>query len=280
MKRWRTWFVGLVFLVSLPAAATPLPLWEVGMSVSMLAHPDYRGAKHYNFTPLPLPYFVYRGDRFRITREGARAQILEREYFKIDLSVAASLPNSGDTEGTPREGMPRLLPTFEVGPSFDWWITPERYGHWQLRLRVPVRAVAGFNIKHSRRVGYLTHPNLALNRNWAQGEWNHSASMGVGVLFAEHDYHNYFYGVDPEYATPERPEYHAHKGYSGARAGGFFSTGRNKWRIGGGFTVDYLGGAKFRDSPLVETELAFVGGVFFNYRFWASEERVGGEVNP
>jgi len=268
----------MTMMIAAPAWADErLPLWEFGMSVSVLTHPDYRGTTHYNVTPLPLPYFVYRGDKFRITREGVKAELLERAHFRIDLSVAASLPNSGNTDGTPREGMPRLLPTFEVGPSFDWWFTPETPGEWHARLRVPVRAVAGFNVKHSRRVGFLTYPHLQFDRSTSIEDWKLSWSFGGGVLFAEHDYHNYFYGVDPQYVTAERPEYHARPGYSGARTGAFVSTGRGRWRVGGGVTYDYLGGAVFRDSPLVETNHALVAGVFMTYRLWASDERVGEE---
>jgi MipA family protein len=276
-----TWFMVLLLLVAPVHADDRLPLWEVGMSLTGVTHPDYRGAKHYNVTPLPLPYFVYRGERFRITREGVKAELLERPHFKIDLSVAASLPNSGDTEGTPREGMPRLLPTFEVGPSFDYWFTSEEPGEWHVRLRVPVRAVAGFNVKHSRRVGYLSYPHLQFDRSTSVDDWKLSWSFGAGTVWAEHDYHNYFYGVDPEYVTPQRPEYHSRPGYSGARTGAFVSTGRGRWRVGGGLTYDYLGGAVFRDSPLVETEHALVAGLFFTYRLWASEARVGEEeVSP
>ncbi len=275
------WLLSLLALAAPAHADDRLPLWEVGMSVSGVTHPDYRGSRHYNVTPLPLPYFVYRGDKFRITREGVKAELLERPHFKIDLSVAASLPNSGNTDDTPREGMPRLLPTFEVGPSFDYWFTPDTPGQWHARLRVPVRAVAGFNVKRSRRVGFLAYPHLQFDRSTSIDDWKLSWSLGAGALWAEHDYHNYFYGVDPQYVTAERPEYHARPGYSGARAGGFLSTGRGRWRAGAGVTLDWLDGAVFRDSPLVETRHALVAGVFFTYRLWSSDERVGEEeVSP
>lgn len=278
MKKWIAAIV--VGCAPLVAQADPRPLWEFGMSLSLLEHPDYRGSSHYGFTPLPLPYFVYRGDRLRITRDGVRAELVQRQRWHVDLSAAASLPNSGKNEGTAREGMPRLLPTFEVGPSIDYWITDDTPGQVQWRVRVPVRAVAGFNVTHSRRVGFLTYPHLQANELFTRGHWNLQWSVGAGALWAEHDYHEYFYNVEPQYATATRPEYHARGGYSGARAGAFVSASRGRWGFGAGFTDDWLDGAVFRDSPLVERRNALVAGVYVVYRVFGSKEMVGGEVMP
>jgi outer membrane scaffolding protein for murein synthesis (MipA/OmpV family) len=270
----------LVALICGAAQARPLPLWEFGMSLTLLEHPDYRGSRHYGFTPLPLPYFVYRGDRLRITREGVRAKLLERNHLRIDMSVAASLPNSGKNEGTAREGMPRLLPTFEVGPSLDYWFTDETPGEVQVRLRTPIRAVAGFNVTHSRRVGFVLYPHLQVDRNFSEGPWNLQWSFGAGPLWADNGYHDYFYNVDPQYATPTRPAYDSRGGYSGSRAGAFFSAGQGRWRVGAGVTDDWLDGAVFRASPLVERRNGIVAGVYVTYRIFGSKEMVGAEVTP
>jgi len=128
---------------------------------------------------LPLPYVVYRGDTFRITREGAKAKLLEHDRLHVDLSVAASLPGR-TSDDSPRKGMPDLLPTFEAGPSIDWWLTDRVPGDWNWRLRLPVRAVAGFNVTHSRRVGWLTHPYVQVDHTTKLGEWDFDTSASVG----------------------------------------------------------------------------------------------------
>ena len=269
----------LVLLASLPAPAEPLPLWEAGASLSLLEHPDYRGSRHYNFAPLPLPYFVYRGDKLRITREGVKAELLKRDRLRLDISVAASLP-SNKSDQPPRQGMPRLLPTFEVGPSLDYWLTDQRRDQWKARVRLPIRAVAATDIRHSKRVGWLTHPHVQADRSSSAGPWDLQWSASAGALWATRSYHEYFYQVDPQFATAERPAYQARAGYSGATVSLFFSAGRGRWRIGAGVADDWLEGAAFRDSPLVQTRNAVVAGVFVTYRIWGSDEHVPEEVPP
>jgi outer membrane protein len=261
------------------SADEPLPLWEAGASVSVLDYPDYRGATHRNVFGLPLPYVIYRGDKFRITREGAKAKLLELNRLHVDLSGAASLPGK-NSDDSPRKGMPDLLPTFEVGPSLDWWLTDRVPGDWNWRLRLPVRAVAGFNFTHSRRVGWLTHPNVQVDHTTKLGEWDFDTSASVGATWATRSYHQYFYQVDPQYVTPTRPAYEASAGYSGASVTLYGSVSKGRWRFGAGFSEDWLDGVAFRDSPLVQTRSALVVGAFVIYRVWASDRTVGEDVPP
>ena len=62
-----------------PALADQLPLWELGVGVAAIDFPDYRGADERTSYVLPFPYVVYRGDIFRIDRDGVRGR-----FFKSD----------------------------------------------------------------------------------------------------------------------------------------------------------------------------------------------------
>jgi MipA family protein len=256
----------------------PLPVWETGPGLALITYPDYRGADHYNFTALPLPYLLYRGDRLRVGREGIKAQLLASERLDVSLSAAFALPGNTDNPDSARAGMPELMPTFEIGPSFDWWLTRHSsYEDWSWRLRAPVRSVAASNFRKIDQAGWVTHPLIQVDRRLWQAPWSFHVSANAGVLFANHKYHAYFYAVPPEYATAARPAYDPDGGYSGARVAVFGSAGRGRWRVGLGVLQDWLGGAAFVDSPLVETRDATLVWLGFTYRLWQSRDNVAEE---
>jgi outer membrane scaffolding protein for murein synthesis (MipA/OmpV family) len=258
----------------LPATAQPLPRWEVGAGVASLTNPDYRGAEHYNFRAFPVPYLVYRGERLRVTRDGFSARLFGSDRLLLNLSLAVSLPGSGDAADSPRAGMPKLLSTFELGPSLDYWLYEPRSNQWNWRLRLPVRSVAATNFQKFEQAGWLAHPYLQLSRGTRIGSWSAKFSASLGAVWATRQYHSYFYEVDPQYATPDRPAYEAGGGYSGARGSLYLGLSRGPWRIGLGVVDDWLAGASFMDSPLVQTRNAAVIAFGIAYRFWASDKMV------
>ena len=83
----------------------PAPLWELGLGAAVLSLPDYRGSDESRSYLLPLPYLVYRGDWLRADRDGARAMLVKTDRFKVDVSVAASVPTHSE-DNAARSGMP------------------------------------------------------------------------------------------------------------------------------------------------------------------------------
>ena len=61
------------------AQADELPRWEVGLGAVGLSIPDYRGSDQQRGYLLPLPYVQYRGDIFRIDREGAHGDLFRSD---------------------------------------------------------------------------------------------------------------------------------------------------------------------------------------------------------
>lgn len=57
----------LVCLVALTQAALAeqKPLWELGFGLAPITFPNYRGSDEQSAYVLPLPYFIFRGDRFK-----------------------------------------------------------------------------------------------------------------------------------------------------------------------------------------------------------------------
>ncbi|MEC9407723.1 MAG: MipA/OmpV family protein [Abyssibacter sp.] len=245
------------------------PLWEVGVAAAGSTFPDYRGAQQYSVFGLPAPYAAYRGERFRLSREGASASLFEELNAELSLSLATSLP--GDADDNPnRAGMPDIDATFEIGPSLDFVLQRDP-GGWTHRLRIPARAVVATDLQHFDGIGWLIHPNFEASRNWLAAGTAWGVTLSVGPLFATEKYHDYFYDVQPQYARLDRPSFDADGGYSGARANLILTWRRGDTRIGTFLLYDNLSGATFEDSPLVETEHSLIVGIGIARRIWRSE---------
>lgn len=245
-------------LLALPTSvsAREKPLWEVGLGVSALSFPAYRGADEQVDYLLPLPYLVYRGERLKVDREGVRGVLFDSDRAHLELSLNASTPVRSD-DVDEREGMPDLDPVFELGPSLDFSLS-EGGENAVWKLKFPLRGVfsVGGGVDH---VGWLFHPKLSyssaeLLRGWGVG-------MSAGPLFADRRYHAYYYDVSPRYAAPGRDRYEARAGYSGFSVLASLSRRFPTYWVGGFVRYDNLSGARFENSPLVRSEHAIMVGV-------------------
>ena len=265
---------GLLYSCSLMAQEA-LPRWELGAGIAGLSFPDYRGAKNINTTVLPLPYLVYRGDQLKLSQDGLKLELFEGGNLELSLSVSASLPGSDDQD-SPRSGMPELLPTFEAGPSLDYWLQRRLEGQsgWAARLRLPVRAILATNLRQFEDAGWNSNPHLENAWRWNSGPWRTRIGMNLGVLWGSERFHDYFYEVQPAFVTAERAAHDAKAGYSGLRGSLSLSARHGRWRLGFGLRYDELSGTDFANSPLVETESAAFLGFGLAYLFRQSQQLV------
>lgn len=249
------------------AAELPLPRMELGVGVGLLSNPDYSGSASVATTVLPVPYFAYRGERIQLSRDGLVARLFNTPNLRVGVSASATLPGN-ESQQSARRGMPRLLPTFEFGPSLEWHLG-DAGGRWDLRL--PVRAVAAADFDEFERIGWLSYPHLRVDQGLLLGTWTVEGAASAGTLWGSREYHRYFYRVEPRYATLQRPAYDPAGGYSGARATVFIGLRHNAWRLGLGISHDVLSGATWRDSPLVETGQATTVALGVFYTLWKRE---------
>jgi len=259
--------------LSAPAAqAEEKPLWEFGLGVGALAFPDYRGSDEARVYPVPVPYFVYRGPILKADRDGLRGRLFNREYVELDLSVGATIPVSSD-DNAARRGMPDLKPTFEIGPSVEvhLWHSQDRDVKFDLvmPLRVPITIESS-----PRSLQWMFAPRLNIDFENFGGHagWNFGA--GVGPVFAADKFHEYFYSVPAQFATPQRPEYRADGGYSGMHVLAAVSKRFPNFWFGAFLRYDWLGGAEFADSPLMRRENYLAGGFGIAWMIRESKRRV------
>ena len=273
MRRRALLICSAVLALSTPGAhAEEKPLWEFGLGAGAIAFPDYRGSDEARVYPVPVPYFVYRGPFLKADRDGLRGKLFNREYVELDLSVGATIPvNSSDNAA--RRGMPDLKPTLELGPSVEvhLWRSADRDVKFDLvmPLRVPITLESS-----PRSLQWLFAPRFNIDFENVGGRNGWNIGGGVGPVFAADKFHEYFYSVPAQFATPQRPEYRADGGYSGMHVLAAVSKRFPQYWFGAFLRYDWLGGAEFANSPLMRRENYLAGGFGFAWMIGESKRRV------
>ena len=233
---------------------------------------DYRGSTSTHAYPLPVPYVIYRGSFLRSDRDGVHGLLFNHRYLEIELSVNATAPVFSSSSGI-RAGMPTLAPTIEMGPALQWHIWRDTSERVRLDLRLPVREAVTL-ASPPNAIGAIFAPSLNLDYlgSGRAAGWNFAVL--AGPLYAQRRYHDYFYAVAEQYATPTRPAYEPGGGYSGSEA--LLSTSRRfgAYWVGAYMRRDWLAGAAFGNSPLVQTREYWTGGVGFVWMIRASKTMV------
>jgi outer membrane scaffolding protein for murein synthesis (MipA/OmpV family) len=232
------------------------PLWEVGAGFAAIDFPVYRGSDERKFYLLPVPYIAYNGEVLQVNRERVRGLIFKRDAVEMDVSVNGSVPAKG---AIARQGMPDLDPTLELGPSLNFHVLYTEDKKNTFDIRMPLRAVIASDFSHFRHAGWLFQPQLNLDfHDIDHSGWN--VGLVGGVIYSDRHYHGYFYNVEPQYATADRPAYTSGGGYSGTQFIFAFNKRHEGYWTGGFMKWDSLKGAVFADSPLVRSKEYFTVG--------------------
>jgi outer membrane scaffolding protein for murein synthesis (MipA/OmpV family) len=249
-----------VLLAAQPAAAKDAPLWEYGFGAGAVAFQDYAGSQTTHVYPVPVVFLRYNGEFLKADRNGVRGLLLNQDRFELNFSGGGTVPANDDRL---RAGMPSLKATFEIGPSLDLHLYKSADGGTKLDLRLPVREA--FTLEsHPRSLGLVYEPKLNLDLRDPAGLAGWNLGLWTGPLFYSRSYHDYFYSVDPQYATAQRPAYAAPGGaYSGSQLGMSWSKRYPRFWFGCYAHVDALAGASFLDSPLVRRSYDWSAGFGF-----------------
>jgi len=265
--------LSLPALLPAPARAEQLPLWEAGVGVTVLSFPDYRGSDERQTWVLPFPYVDYRGEYLKLDERRKRSLFLKTGRVELDASVNGTVPVKS-SENDARRGMPDLDPTLEIGPSLNIDLTWSANRKTQLELRLPVRAVIASDFRSVDFAGWVFEPTLNLDVHDAFGNPGLNFGMLAGPMFSNRRHNEYFYAVDPAFATAARPAYSPGGGYAGAQFIAALSKRFGDFWIGGFARWDTLHNAAFDDSPLVRTNQSFSAGIATAWLFGKSKTMV------
>jgi outer membrane scaffolding protein for murein synthesis (MipA/OmpV family) len=236
------------------------PLWELGVAAGGAWLPDYPAAGQNHFNAIGLPYIVYRGDFFRSDEKGLlRGRFVKSRDFELDVSLSGSF-SADSSNNDARRGMPDLDYLVELGPRIQW--TVARAAKWaKLDFELPVRAVFSTDLKSVDYRGFLAQPELAYQHdNFLESGL--ALKLGVSASFADVNLQDYFYRVEPQFATPTRPAYEADAGYLGSRLQLVLTKALGPaLRVFAAGRVDFHQGAANEDSPLFREDVTYGAGL-------------------
>jgi outer membrane scaffolding protein for murein synthesis (MipA/OmpV family) len=276
VSRHASCLLALFAIVPFGARAGEFPLWEAGAGVAVISFPAYRGSDQRRTFVLPVPYLVYRGEYLKADRESIRGQFIKNDRVELSVSVNGSIPVDS-ADNTARTGMPDLDPTLELGPNLILTILRKPDRSIEIDLRLPARTVIATDFSHEKNVGWVFQPqiNIDFRDTWLGEGWN--VGFAAGPLYGDKRYHNYFYGVAPAFATPQRPAFTAAGGYAGSQILGAISKRFPSFWVGAFARWDTLSGAVFEASPLVRQKDSYAAGFAISWIFGRSQKMVEAE---
>jgi outer membrane scaffolding protein for murein synthesis (MipA/OmpV family) len=243
-----------------------LPLWELGFGAGVLHTPDYPSSSESRARAIALPYVVYRGEVLRMgDGQVARAVAAETSRFELSMSFDGAF-NARSDRNELRRGMPDLDFLFEAGPQMRFklgYYEFEDSSYGELDMALQVRAVFSTDFRGIEHRGYVAEPMLRY-RHWGLLAPQLEANVSLRPIWADRRLHSFFYGVAPEFVTPERPLYEADAGYFGTQLSLYASWHfTDRFQVFGGTQIISHHGAENRDSPLFEEHYTFnIGGGF------------------
>jgi outer membrane protein len=262
------WFIFLLFIGAQAFAAPslqPIPTkFEWGVGVLNFYGNHYRGSDQCKLWSFPLPYFTYTSEYIEAEPSFIRGVLFHNHWFSFKLSLMAGL-NAESEKNRARAGMPSLDYTVEAGPLFIFYLWHTDNKNLALNFEWPVRKVFATDLSYLKDVGYFTVPYINLLHTPDPSSWMWNSEFSVSPMFADKKYHQYFYEVSKEFATPSRPVYQAHGGYSGFQSAIVLNKHFGNLVVLPLLRWDYLQGSSFSGSPLVKTKNYFLGGLGF---FW------------
>jgi outer membrane protein len=250
------------------------PLWEWRLATFARYGESYPASENSQFNIIPFPLPVYRGKVLRIGEDSQspiRGRLLRTDRIKLDLAFDLNFPvDSGDVDA--RTGMPDLDFQVEVGPELEiefvrnkvrgsWFISPQLRPSFVFESLIP------------KYQGVVFSPEIIYKKKLQEGEGDIKVSLMPTLATSK--YMDFFYTVDPMFATPTRPAYQADSGYLGTDlTARWKSEFRNNFAYFAGARVSFYQGAANRDSPLYTQETTFSIFAGFLWKFYESEARV------
>jgi len=169
--------------------------------------------------------------------------------------------------------MPQLKSTVELGIAADFHLWRSEDSRIKLDLRVPVRQA--FTLQAPpQAIGWTLTPGFRLKVKDPCGFTGWTAGIYTGPLFGNRHYDAYFYSVAPQNATASRPAFQAAGGYAGTQFDADLSKRFTHYWVGAFVRYDTLADAVFADSPLVQRDHYWAGGLFFAWMIGRSSRMV------
>ena len=247
-----------------PDYPTLKELWSdltLGVGIAAIDYPHHPGSPQSDTLVAPLPYLEYEGDWLSIDRDGIQASLFKSDRAKLDISVSGSLPVNNDDDVL-RDGMDDLELILEIGPELE--LKLGQWGRTTLELHLPLRAALELDPSSGiEPVGWVFDPRLHYEWRTQSTEFE----IDLGAYLADQEYNQLLYGVSPQFATLQRPEYSAKSGLVGYRLSSTLQYDVGAWSFLAYARYMDLGSAKNTTSPLLVDDTYVLFGVGAIWRF-------------
>ncbi len=244
-----------VFLITLKSFAGE---FNFGLGVISLRTNHYRGSDQEIDYHFPMPYIYYQGEKIKADNGIINGKFFDSRFLSIQLTMSAG-PRVEQEENDARQGMPELLWNMGIGPMAVIHII--RSDNFILQIEHAIRREFETDFSYTRGFGTTNVTYLTIGM---KGEtW--SFEYAIGKLHGDQDYHNYYYGIEPEYATADRPIYNATSGNSGIVQILAIKKQLGDFMLFPFARYDNIENAVFTDSPLVKKERYLMVGIGMFY---------------
>lgn len=256
-------------------AANAPALWEFRLAAFGRSSPTYPAADKNNLTLLPLPIPVYRGSFLNFGEnldQVARGELSETQRMRLGIDLNFSFGE--DSADIPvRAGMPDLNFLLELGPELEVKLDSRTPEQGEFFLALQLRAGVSFDGLDATSRGFLINPELEYRRNQVFGGDN-LLSLRWKPTWASEPFMDYYYEVEPAFATPERPAYDAAAGYLGSKLTAALTSQITEKLVFGVSASYYLNGSAENElSPLFRQNSGASIQAALIWKLWESERR-------
>ncbi len=250
-------------------------LWELRLAAFGQHAPAYPASSEPNLTLLPIPIPVYRGSFLNFGEnldQVARGEIAETRRLRLGIDLNFTF-GEDSSEIAVRQGMPDLDFMLEIGPELEIKLNDRTPEQGELLLALQLRAGVSFDGVNPSSQGFLLNPELEYRRDQVFGGDN-LLSLRWKPTWASEDFMDYYYEVDPLFATAERPAYDATGGYLGSKLTAALTRQINDGLVFGISASYFLNsGAENELSPLYLEDSGFSIQAAVIWTLWESERR-------
>lgn len=267
--------VGLLLAPVAHAENGDRPLFEAGVFAVGGWFPDYPASNENHVHALPLPYIIYRGQYFQMNETSARGIFYAAPAVSFDVSASGAFRSSHNDKA--RTGMPGLDYMGQVGPRMNLLLARDAM-YAKIDLEIPVRAVFSTDLSSIDFRGFLLAPEIA----YTHANFMNSGGrlkIGIGPQFATARLMQYFYGVQPQFVIPGRPQFNASGGYLGSRLSVSYRVPLNqRMSVIALVAPELYSGATNSGSPLFKRQYGISAGLALSFSFYRGEAVARGEL--
>ena len=258
-----------LLLLVLWACLTVMPAHaelEVGLGMSAIHVPDYIGSNESKDYYLPFPYLRYRSEKISVDRDLIQANMWHSGNWSLEISLGGAVKVDSD-KNIARQDMPDLDFIIEGGPALHYYFLGDRSLDNALFIELPIRAATSTDFTQADYQGYTFNPRIVWRRGYQHGDYLLRPQISLGLRSASSEYHDYTYGVKPQYATANRAAYKGESGYGGWQMGYSTAILWSDLLVAGFMRYVNIKDSAFLDSPLVKRDDSLVIGVATAYLF-------------